>query len=309
MKTYAKATLVGLTAPLCWGMSVGVIRTIVEQFKLSAGLTILYGTIVLLLCPIIGLPKLKKFPLKYLLFGIPFANMCSVFFGISMFLCQNERQTVEVGMVNYMWPCLVILFSIFINGQKARWWVVPGAIISVAGIMIVLGGDKGVNLAEIAQNVGQNPASYILALMGAVSWGIFANLTRKYANGNDPTIIIFFVDFVIFALIWAGGMSGGIANADAFGWASVVLGALVFGGAYVAWNYGISRGNMTLLAIASYFTPVLSCLFAAAWLGAPLGKNLLLGVAVLVAGSIMTWSATHFPNKPRPFHAYRSRHT
>lgn len=56
-----------------------------------------------------------------------------------MYLCQDQRQTVEVGMVNYLWPSLVIIFSIIINGQKARWWIVPGLLVSMCGIMIVLG--------------------------------------------------------------------------------------------------------------------------------------------------------------------------
>ena len=32
-----KATLLGLTAPVCWGMSVGLVRSITEQFGLAAG--------------------------------------------------------------------------------------------------------------------------------------------------------------------------------------------------------------------------------------------------------------------------------
>ena len=70
---------------------------------------------------------------------MPFANICSICFCASMYLCQDQRQTVEVGMVNYLWPSLVIIFSIIINGQKARWWIVPGLLVSMCGIMIVLG--------------------------------------------------------------------------------------------------------------------------------------------------------------------------
>ena len=37
--------------------------------------------------------------------------------------------------------------------------------------------------------------------------------------------------------------------------------------AYSAWNHGIQQGNLTLLATASYFTPVLSALMGSLWLG------------------------------------------
>lgn len=66
------------------------------------------------------------------------------------------------------------------------------------------------------------------------------------------------------------------------------------GGAYAAWSYGVIRGNITLLAIASYFTPVLSCLFATLWIGASLDGSLWTGVGVLVLGSLLCWSATYF---------------
>ena len=59
-------------------------------------------------------------------------------------ICPPEgQQTVEVGMINYTWPCLVVLFAILFNGQKAGWWIVPGVIVSFAGIMLVLGGERG----------------------------------------------------------------------------------------------------------------------------------------------------------------------
>jgi len=44
-------------------------------------------------------------------------------------------------------------------------------------------------------------------------------------------------------------------------------------GGYALWNIGILRGNLTLLATASYVAPVLSSAFASVWLGAVLNKQ------------------------------------
>ncbi|MCA1923588.1 EamA family transporter, partial [Buttiauxella noackiae] len=62
--------------------------------------------------------------------------------------------------------------------------------------------------------------------------------------------------------------------------------------AYSAWNHGIQRGNMTLLATASYFTPVLSALIASLWLGLHPGWAFWQGVIMVVAGSLLCWLAT-----------------
>ena len=265
----------GLTAPVFWGTTVGLVRDITEEFSLSAGLAILYAVTVAYLLLVLGVPKIERMPLKYLLFGIPLSNACSILFCVSMYLCKNEQQTVEVGMVNYMWPCLVVFLSIFINSQKVRWWIYPGMAVSFAGIAMVLGGERGLDIAEISHNVSTNPVPYISAFLGALAWGLFS------------------LDFAIFAILWACGY-GSVSNASATGWISVLLGAIAIGSGYAAWNYGIARGNMTYIAIASYFTPVLSCVFASLWIGAKLGTSLLTGVGVLVVGSLMCWSSAQF---------------
>ena len=293
MKSSAKATCIGLTAPVFWGTTVGLVRNITEEFSLSAGLAILYATTVAYLLFVLGVPKIKKMPLKYLLFGTPLSNACSILFCVSMYLCKNEQQTVEVGMVNYMWPCLVVFLSIFINNQKVRWWIYTGMLVSFAGIAIVLGGERGLDIAEISHNVSTNPVPYISAFLGALAWGLFSNLTKRWHVEENPTVLIFAVDFVIFAILWACGY-GSVSNATAAGWTSVVLGAIAIGSGYAAWNYGIARGNMTYIAIASYFTPVLSCVFASLWIGASLGASLMTGVGVLVVGSLMCWSSAQF---------------
>lgn len=53
-----------------------------------------------------------------------------------------------------------------------------------------------------------------------------------------------------------------VGEPSAHGWISVILGGIAMGGAYAAWTQGMTKGNITVLAAASYFTPVLSCVFA-----------------------------------------------
>lgn len=286
------ATLIGIIAPICWGMSVGLVRTITETFGLAAGMSILYGTTCLFLFFLLGRPNLKAFPKKYLLLGLPTANMSSICFSLSLYLSNGGQQTVEVGMVNYLWPCLVVVFAIMFNGQKARWWVIPGVLISFAGVVMVLGGERGFNAAEVMEHIRLNPWSYLLAFLSAVTWAIYSNLTRAWSGGQNPTLIIFILDFIIFSSLWAAGY-GDLSGATLHGCLSVAIGAAAMGGAYAAWSYGVTKGNITVLGVASYFTPILSCLFASIWIGASLDTSFWSGVAVVVFGSLMCWSSTY----------------
>lgn len=272
-------------------MSVGLVRNITEQFGLAAGLSILYFFTCLFLLFFLGIPRLKAYPKKYLFLGIPLANLYSICFCLSLYLSDGGQQTVEVGMVNYLWPCLVVLFAVLFNGQKARWWIIPGAVISFFGVMLVLGGEQGIQPAEIWMHIRHNPWSYLLAFCGTVTWAVYSNLTRAWSNGENPTLIVFFLDTLIFSGLWAAGY-GQLSSASAMGWASVITGAVAMGGAYAAWSYGVTKGNITVLAIASYFTPVLSCLFATVWIGANLDGDFWKGVAIIVFGSLLCWSST-----------------
>ena len=272
-------------------MSVGMTKGITNAFGMAAGLAVFNWVTCLFLLLILGLPKLRAFPKKFLLLGVPMGNLYTICFCLSLYLADGEQQTIEVGMINYLWPCLVVLFAVLFNGQKASWWLWPGVATCFFGITLVLGGEHGIRPDELVSHIRSNPWSYGLAFAGAVMWGAYSNIVRTWSNGQNPALIVFTIDALVFTALWAAGC-GDLSGGTLQGWISVVLGAVAVGGAYAAWNYGVTNGNITLLGIASYFTPVLSCLFSSLWLGASISGPFWLGVGVLVAGSLVCWHST-----------------
>ncbi len=289
----AQATLVGLTAPVFWGMSVGLARSVCEDVGVARGFTLVYIASVAYLLWVVGRPRLSAYSLKYLVFGIGAACTCSLCFGLSLNLSEGGTQTMQVGMVNYLWPSLTVLAAVLFNGEKARWWLVPGLLVSLLGVVVVLGGDEGLDVHDFAANAGRNPWSYGVALLGALAWAAYSAMTRAWARGQNPVVIIFTFDILLYGLLWALGIGGEPPESVPLrGWFSVLAFAFVTGSGYAAWNYGVIRGSITLLAIASYFTPVLSCLFASFWIGADLSLTFWKGVALVVLGSLTCWHAT-----------------
>lgn len=211
MDTTTRATAIGMLAPILWGMSVGMMRGITENLGVSVGIMVVYLIAFFAVLLFFGRPNFRAFNPKYLIFGVGSANLSAVCFVFSLAISDGGHQTMEVGMVNYLWPCLTILFAILFNGQKAHWWVVIGL---------------------------------VMCLMG------------------------------------------------------VVITALATGCGYSCWTYGMMKGHMTLLAIVSYFTPVLSCLFGNLILDAQLGSSFWSGVLILVAGSFVCWLATRVKAGP-----------
>ena len=290
--TSTQATLVGLFAPICWGMSVSLVRGIAEGFGMAQGQFFLYCVATTCVFFIVGLPDFHRIDKRYLYFGIPTANLSSLSFCLAIFTSSGGAQTMEVGMVNYLWPSLTILFAVLFNGVRTRWWLYPGLLVAFGGIIAILSGDKGFSLTEFVARFAENPVSYLLALVAAVTWAGYSSMTRAWGNGINPSTIIFAVDTLVFLVLWLLDIGSQPVAASAHGLMSVIFGGIAVGMAYVVWTLGMSKGNITVLAAASYFTPVLSCVFATFWIGAELNSSFWMGVVLVVVGSLLCWDAT-----------------
>lgn len=74
----SQATLIGLIAPICWGISVSLVRGLTEGFGLAQGQFLLYCVSTLCVLFTVGLPDFKKIDKRYLFLGIPTANLSSL---------------------------------------------------------------------------------------------------------------------------------------------------------------------------------------------------------------------------------------
>ena len=68
---------------------------------------------------------------------------------------------------------------------------------------------------------------------------------------------------------------------------------------YAVWNIGISRGNMTVLAGASYFIPIFSACISSFLLQTPLPVEFWQGAAMVCLGSSVCWLATRTVERKR----------
>ncbi len=285
------ATSLGLLAVLLWGTVVGLIRSVSESFGPVGGAALIYTTGSIFLVLLLGLPRLRTFPRSYLIVGSLLFVAYEICLSLSLGFAANRGQAIELGIVNYLWPCFTVILAMLINGQRANAWVAPGILLSLGGIVWVVGGSGGLSWERTVANVSSNPLSYGLAFSGAVIWALYCNVTRRYADGKNGVTLFFMLTAVA---LWAKYLLGD-EPALAITWPAT-LELCVTGGAmaagYALWNVGILKGNLTLLATASYFTPVFSTFFAAVWLSTRLAPAFWQGVALVTAGSLICWAAT-----------------
>lgn len=286
-----KATLIGLIAIVLWSTMVGLIRAVSEGLGPVGGAAMIYTLSGILLILTVGFPDIRHFPRGYLLAGCVLFVSYEICLALSLGFAGTHQQAIEVGMVNYLWPSLTILFAILFNGQKATPWVIPGLILAVMGVSWVLGGDQGLNIHDITQNIVSSPLSYSLAFTGAFIWAAYCTVTSKYAKGaNGITLFI----LLTAATLW---IKFALSNQPPMQFSlpvviKLVMTAIALGFGYAAWNTGILHGHVAVLAAASYFTPVLSSALAAAVLSAPLSFSFWQGAFMVCGGSLLCWWAT-----------------
>lgn len=284
------ATACGLLAILLWSTASGLIRSISLIFGPLGGAALIYSLGTVLLVLLLGRPRLRPVPRFYLWVGSALFVAYEICLSLALGFANDANQAIEVGMLNYLWPCLTVVLAIFMNGQRTRWLIVPGSVLALTGIVWVVSGN-GLSMARILANVGSNPLSYGLALTCAITFALYCNITRRYANGQNLVVLFFFLTSCLLWLKYALSSE----HLPAFGMGNsleLLAAGVAMAGGYALWNLGILRGNLTLLATASYFSPVLSSAFAALWLGAQLSGQFWQGAVLVVLGSLLCWQAT-----------------
>ena len=299
MSTQKNATLIGLVAILLWSSLVGLIRSVSEGLGATGGAAMIYTLASALLLVTVGFARLRSMPRAYLCWGSLLFVSYELCMALSIGYAHSGRQAIEVGMVNYLWPTFTLVAAIVFNGQRASALVVPGLLVSLAGIVCVLGGEQGLDLAGMQANVQDNPLSYGLAFAGALIWAAYCTVTARMAKGGNGITLFFLLTalalWVKYLLLGGGGMHWSLPTA-----VHLVLAAAAMGFGYAAWNVGILHGNVTLLAGASYFTPVLSAALAALLLGVPLTARFWWGASLVCAGAMLCWLATRARTRLQP---------
>jgi len=194
----------------------------------------------------------------------------------------------EAGLIAYLWPLLIVLFSGLLPGESLKTGHVVGALISFAGAaLILLGGG-----AEFA--LGNLPG-YALAAFCALTWSGYSVLSRRARQ--VPTGIVAFFCLATAALSFVAHLMFEVTlwPSESTGWAAIILlGLGPVGLAFYVWDVGVKHGDIQMLGIAAYCAPLLSTLILiAAGIARPSWQ--LVGAAILITlGALIAGNAARF---------------
>lgn len=278
----ARATLVGGTAVLMWATlaPLTILAGPVPPFLLVA-LTFAVGAAVGMAWQVARgdapLRHLRQSPRAWAigvggLFGYHFAYFAA--FGMA--------PAVEVNLINYLWPLLIVLFSALLPGERLRPWHVAGTLAGLAGTVLLV--TRGGSVAPSAANV----PGYLLALTAAVLWAAYSVLRRRFGEAPTEAVAGFCLATAVLAAICHLLLETTVWPADAAAWAAVLaLGLGPVGAAFFVWDHGVRQGDIRALGALSYATPLLSTVLLIALGMAPGHWTVWIACALIAGGSVL----------------------
>jgi len=277
--TRTRATFIGFMAVLLWALLavLTVYTAPVPPLQLNAICFGIGGVIGLIWVAATGaFAVLRQVSWKVYAFGT--AGLFGYHF--LYFSALRAAPAAEAGLIAYLWPLLIVLFSGLLPGEQLRAGHVIGAVISFAGAaLIVLGGAEGFNPAYAG--------GYALALGCALTWSGYSVISRRLGAIPTATVAVFCVATAALSLAAHLVTETTVWPATAGGWVALLaLGAGPVGLAFYVWDIGVKRGDIQLLGVTSYAAPVLSTLvLILAGIARP--GWVLIGAAALVAGGAL----------------------
>ncbi|MFD0916942.1 DMT family transporter [Pseudahrensia aquimaris] len=247
-----RATLFGIGAILLWSLLalLTAMSGDVPPFQLTAicfAIATIIGAVALVQSGAGFAPLRQPWPVWLLgvggLFGYHFFY----------FTALRNAPPVEAGLIAYLWPLLIILFSALLPGERLLTRHVIGGLVGLSGAYLIV--TKGAGLAlDPAHTFG-----YAMAAACALTWSSYSVLSRRFAEVPSAAVTGFCAVAAVLATFAHFGLETTQWPTTPLQWmATLGLGLGPVGLAFYIWDIGVKRGNIQLLGSASYAAPVLS---------------------------------------------------
>ncbi len=271
--------LLALGVILIWSTQAAVLGDSVERADFSAVFLISFSASSLFLWIKEKLISRRSFRSIYLepgwggvLLGIwgMFGYHFLIFYGMSI------GPQIETNLANYLWPILMVIFSVPLLGEKLRLSALGGAAFGFMGCYILI--SQGVRPSFSG---GFGP---VMALIAAVCWSTFSVLIRKHSSDGRDRMACYVTWTALMALLVWLLRGHPIPGPRVFA-SSLYLGIFPLCLAFILWEKALSRGSPQSIGALSYLTPPLSTLLLATTSGNPVSIYSLAGMVMIVTGS------------------------
>ena len=188
----------------------------------------------------------------------------------------------EAGLVNYLWPLLIVLFSAALPGERLYGRHVAGAALGFTGVAALALGSGGVALGSSAL------AGYACAAAAAFVWAGYSVAARRFGNVPTDAVAGFCLATAALGLGCHLAFERTVWPADGRAWLAIGASGLgPVGLAFYLWDIGMKKGDIRLLGVGSYAIPIASTLVLIAGGYAEPSYSLACSCALIAAGAVV----------------------
>lgn len=169
------------------------------------------------------------------------------------FTALRNAPPVEAGLIAYLWPLLIVLFSALLPGERLRIHHIAGALLGLAGAALIVTRGAAIEVDP------RYASGYLAALLCALIWSGYSVLSRRFADIPTGIVTGFcaltaLLSAVAHLLLEETAWPSGLTQ-----WLAVLgLGLGPVGLAFYVWDIGVKKGNIQVLGASSYAAPLLS---------------------------------------------------
>ncbi|ETI61950.1 aromatic amino acid exporter YddG [Marinomonas profundimaris] len=222
----------------------------------------------------------KKTPIRAILMG----GLGFYFYHFCYFYAFQHAPPVEAGLIAYLWPLLIVLMAGMAKGNTLSWTHLVGAMIAFLGTGIMLQ-SKGQSIDIDSSNL--HWTGYAAAFACAFIWSSYSVANRRFQAVPSSAVLW----YCIMTTLLAGASHLALETPQwsfpLTTWIAILgLGLGPVGVAFFCWDFGVKKGNLSLLGVLSYTAPALST----AWLGlftdAQLSTGQIIACLLITAGAL-----------------------
>ncbi len=201
---------------------------------------------------------------------------CAYFFAI------QSAPPVEVSLIAYLWPLLIVVFASFLPGERLKSHHILGAMLGLAGAVAIITKGGSVGLA------GGLMPGHLIALFCAFVWSGYSVLSRRFGNAPVDMVAGYCQITSLVAFMLHLGLEETVWQASSSQWVAIaVLGVIPLGAGFYAWDWGCKHGDIMVLGALSYAAPLLSVVALLAFGYGTFHWSVALACGLIVAGALV----------------------
>jgi drug/metabolite transporter (DMT)-like permease len=209
------------------------------------------------------------------------------------YMAVKTSTPINVTLVASSLPAFMLGLGTLFFGQRITQRQVAGALLSIAGVLVVLSQGELAHLAQVRFVIGD-----VYMLVATAAWALYSWLLTR--PGDPLEVRSDWAAFLMAQLVPGLAWSGLFAAAETavgtqavhWGWplaaalAYIAIGPAIL--AYRSWGLGVQRVGPNIAGFFSNLTPLFAAIFSAAFLGDPPRLYHALAFVLIVAGIVVS---------------------